>query len=488
MCVACVPMGTFCAQKLERNFDFSQFKRLDNEQGEPMVKTIAFPAFLIPVALAASAFAQEMGQAYRLVYQTVYDQQEITAYRIENELVYDEQQQTTYRPVYETELREQRYTVTRPVTETSEREERYKVTRPVWETQVRDSSYDVVRSVPETSEREERYTMSRPVYETQEREERYVVRRQVLETAERDEATAVVEPVTTYQTNYVDQGQFVDQQVVTPGTVHNRLRWLPAACAIDPLSGASTYQRGGLAWVPEAGPARVTMYRAWQPNVVAQQVPQTTYVQRIVTRKVPVQVARLVDEEVVRKVPVQVCKIVQEEQVRRVPVTTYRQVVERVKQETPVQVCKMVEEEVVRRVPVTTCRMVSEERVEQIPVQVCKIVAVPQTVRVARVVEKRVPVTYTQQVPRTVVMRVPLETCAPPPVCCDSAPAIVVPATTITPSNGTFRSQPTPASPDRSDGKSSYDKSSGNRGNATKRPSLGSEEKIGPVDEEAPER
>ena len=105
----------------------------------------------------------------------------------------------------------------------------------------------------------------------------------------------------------------------------------------------------------------------------------------IVTRKVPVQVARLVDEEVVRKVPVQVCRMVQEEQVRRVPVTTYRQVVERVQQQTPVQVCKMVEEEVVRRIPVTTCRMVTEERVEQIPVQVCKMVAVRANVpRAAR--------------------------------------------------------------------------------------------------------
>ncbi len=49
-----------------------------------MVRVIAF---LIPMACAVSAFAQE----YRLVYQTVYDQQQVTAYRVENELVYDEQ-------------------------------------------------------------------------------------------------------------------------------------------------------------------------------------------------------------------------------------------------------------------------------------------------------------------------------------------------------------------------------------------------------------
>ena len=308
-------------------------------------------------------------------------------------------------------------------------------------------------TIPETSDREERYMVARPVIETQEREERYIVRRQVMETAERDESTAVVEPVTTYRTNYVDQGTFVEQQVVTPGPVRTRLRWLPGACAVDPLTGAAAYQRGGLAWVPEAAPAEVTVARVWAPNVVAQQVPQTTYVQRIVTRKVPVQVARCVDEEVVRKVPVQVQRIVQEEQVRRVPVTTYRQVVERVQQQTPVQVCKMVEEEVVRRIPVTTCRMVTEERVSQTPVQVCKMVAFEQTFRVPRVVEKRTPVTYTQQVPRLVVMRVPIDPCGAPAPCCGGAGVVAAPV--MVPSavqhplpGGTLQpSQPTPASP-----------------------------------------
>ena len=91
----------------------------------------------------------------------------------------------------------------------------------------------------------------------------------------------------------MDQGTFVDQQVVTPGPVRNRLRWLPRRCAVDPVTGASSYNRGGLAWVPEQAPAQVTVNRVWAPNVVAQQIPQTTYVQRIVTRKVPVQVCRV---------------------------------------------------------------------------------------------------------------------------------------------------------------------------------------------------
>lgn len=459
--------------------------------------------FMIVLAGATSAMAQE----YRIVCQTVYDEQQVTAYKIENELVYDEQQRTSYRPVYETEYRENRYRVARPVSETSEREERYKVMRPVWETQVRDTSYDVTRMVAETSEREERYVVNRPVQETQEREQRYTVQRQVMETAERDEQFTVNEPVTTYTTNYVDAGGFIDQQVVTPSPVRNRLRWVPGACVVDPCTGAARQSRSGLAWVPEQAPPRVAVVRSWQPNIVAQQVPQTTMVARVMTRKVPVQVCRTVEEQVVQKVPVQVCRIVQEEQVRRVPVTTYRPVTERVQQQTPVQVCKMVEEEVVRRVPVTTCRMVVEERVDQVPVQVCKMVAEQQTVRVPRVVEKRVPVVYTQRVPRTVVMRVPIDPCAP--ACCGgevatgaviSTPPVQVqpaqPGSRITPpstpqgsyqstpgtSGNTTYGQPTPAKPN-GNGSSSVDSKSSD--GANKNPEIGPNEKVGPVDEES---
>src|SRR5262249_11731153 len=158
----------------------------------------------------------------------------------------------------------------------------------------------------ETSEREERYMVAKPVFETAEREERYIVRRQVMETAERDEFSTVCEPVTTYRTEYVDQGQMVEQQIVHPGKVHNSLKWIPGSCMVDPNTGASYYQKGGLAWVPIQQPNRVEVCRVWQPNVVAQQIPQTQYVQRVIARKVPVQVCRMVDQEEVRKVPVQV--------------------------------------------------------------------------------------------------------------------------------------------------------------------------------------
>ena len=227
------------------------------------------------------------------MYQTVYDERQVTAYRIETETVYDQQTVTRYRPVYETEVRERRYTVARPVTETAEREERYKVLRPVWETQMRDASYDRVRDVVETSEREERYTVQRPVMETQEREERYTVQRPVVETAEREQCSTVVEPVTTYRTDYVDQGRYVEQVNVQPGRTYTALRWVPGTTACDPATGQTVNQPGGLAWIPFQGPAATTVNRVWQPNVVAMQTPQTTYVQRVVTQKVPYQVTRL---------------------------------------------------------------------------------------------------------------------------------------------------------------------------------------------------
>jgi hypothetical protein len=297
-----------------------------------------------------------------------------------------------------------------------------------------------------------------------------------------------MQPVTTYTTNYVDQGGFVDQTLVTPGPTRTRLRWLQNGCVTDPATGVTAYQRGGLTWVPEQCPAKVETFRVWQPNVVAQQVPQTSFVPQVMVRKVPVQVCRMVEEQLVRKVPVQVCRMVQEEHVRNVPVTTYRQVVERVEQQTPIQVCKMVEEEHVRRIPVTTCRMVTEEHVEQIPVQVCTMEAVEQTVRIPRYVEKQVPVTYLRQVPRVVVMRVPIDPCGDP--CCGTetviaAPAavrvIAPPAQVVTPPpTGTYQPQvqpqrPTPAVPRRGAERPADENEA---------PALGPGEGIGPVDEE----
>lgn len=289
------------------------------------------------------------GQTYKIVYQTVCEQRQATAYRVEYETVCEQRQVTTYKPVWETAVREHRYTVQKPVFETSVREECYTVQRPVYE----------------TAEREECYTVMRPVYET----------------AFQTQYRTVMQPVVTCETRYVDQGCYAEQMVLKPGWPKNELKWLQAACGVDPITGRPVYQRAGLYWVPTQS-GRYEVQKVWQPNVVAQQVQKTCYVPQTVAEQVPYQVCKYVPERIVKKVPY--------------------------------QVCRMVTEQHVRKIPVQTCRMVCEERVEQVPYQVCKMVAQQQTVGVPRVVEKRTPVTYTYSVPRVVCYRIPLDACGNP--------------------------------------------------------------------------
>ena len=289
----------------------------------------------------ANAQCATCGDVYKIVCQTVYEERQVTAYRQECETVMENVEVTRQVPVWETQHRERRFTVTKPVTETSMREERYTVQRPVYETVMRDASYNVVRNVQETSEREERFVVQRPVTETVMREERFVVQKPVTETVQQTQYRTVMRPVTTYTTQYADQGGFQDVVSCVPGCRSwPRLAWQQPVQTCDPMTGAVTTTRGGLAWTQTETPARQVVNRVWKPNIVAVQVPQTGYVAEQVAECVPVQVCKMVAEEQVRQVPVQVCKMVAEEQVRKVPVTTCRQVVERVERQVPVQVCK----------------------------------------------------------------------------------------------------------------------------------------------------
>jgi hypothetical protein len=289
----------------------------------------------------------------------------------------------------------------------------------VWTTEVRDASFDRPKMICETSEREEHYVVPRQIVETQEREQRTVVRRPVCETSERDEYIAHYEPVTTCTTQYVDHGGYVDQWQVHPGATRNSLTWVQAGYVPDPATGAPVWRPAGLYWIPYQAPAQYSVNKVYVPNVVAQQVPQTTMVQKVEVRKVPVQTTRYVDQEVVQRIPVQVCKLVNEEHVRKVPVVSYKQVLEHVDNKVNVQVCHMVETEVVNKIPVRTMKMVDEEKTEKVQVQVCKYVEEEKTVSEPVHVTKKVPVTFTERVPRTVVMRIPVEPCCVPDDCCD---------------------------------------------------------------------
>ncbi len=340
-------------------------------------------------------------QTYRLEYKTYYEERQVTAYRVDCETVYDERQVTMYRPVFETEMRERRYRVAKPVIETSEREERYTVQKPVWDTFIRDDSYDVVKTVYETEQREQRYTVQKPVWETQEREDRYTVRRPVFETAEREEqytVTAARHDATRTSRSIRAAGSI--SRSASPGPVRNRLTWQPSACVVDPATGASTYQRGGLVWMPTQMPGRLDD----AAHLAAQHRHATDSANDDGRPRRHAQGARanlpLRRQLVVQKVPVQVCRMEQEERVCQIPVTVCKQVVERVEQKVPVKVCRMV-----RRSDRP------QGAGDQLPHRVrrprragagagLQQEALQQTIRTPRVVEKRTPVVYTYRVPR----------------------------------------------------------------------------------------
>ena len=232
------------------------------------VRALVCGAMMFPLVAPAAARAQCCGEAvpapvatqtYRLDFQTVYDEQQVTAYRVSYETVYDTKTYTVQKPVWETQTSERRYTVQRPVWETQTREERFTVMKPVYETQVVDRSYDVTRDVVETSTREERFTVMKPVYETAVQQQVSVVRRPVYETSEREEAYTVAEPVTTVRTAYSVGTQAVDTvtPMVAPGTT--QLGWVPQhPHLVAPRGGDRPSIRDAVRLgVPEADDSRV---------------------------------------------------------------------------------------------------------------------------------------------------------------------------------------------------------------------------------------
>jgi len=242
-------------------------------------------AFCLAAFLAPPAPAQYTGAhtAYRLDYRTVRVPQEVTTYRVERHTVYKPQTVTTYKDVIE------------------------------------------------TSEHVREYLVRKPVYETETRDENYLT----------------CEPQTTYTTQYQDQGGWEAQTVCRLGTVTQRLAWKPGGYAIDPATGAWVWQWAGLGWVTEQTPATQEVQHVWKPNVVAVQVPQTTYVQKVATRKVQVQVMKYVDEVHQERVPVQTCK--------RVPVQEERQVAVIEERVVPVKQTQYVERVEVYRVAIDPC-------------------------------------------------------------------------------------------------------------------------------------
>lgn len=389
------------------------------------------------------AFAQEaccFEPAYRLQCETVMQPQTVQRFRIAYETDMVEEEVVSFRPVLRTRTEEREYRVARPVTETNFREERYTVQRPVIETSYRDEQFNETTYVTETAEREERVTtfrqvnetqmfqqqflVQRPVVETQMVPQQQVVQRPVVETQFRTEQVTSMRPVTTVQNQTVDMGGFVNQQVVQPGQTTFGLTWVPRAVQTTGPFGIFSVNRGASVWTPITTPPTVQNQMVYRPNLVTQQVAQTSFVPEVQQQQVPVQVMRMQTETVTQQVPVQVTRMQSEVvsqqvpvttsrmepvvEVRKIPYTVQRPVTETKTRRVPIQQQRWVSEEQVRRVPVTTTRIEYETRKEPVEIKYFEQERVVQKVQRPVTRQVYVPYTETVMVPRQVVQRAPL--------------------------------------------------------------------------------
>ncbi len=356
------------------------------------------------------------------------------AYKTVKETVMQEHEVTTYETVWDEETRYATRVVSRQVPETSVRTETVKVQKPVWETVEKETAYDIVRYVPETSEREEVQTVKRPVCEVQEREIVETVKRPVQQTVMQQRQYTVNRAVTSSQTQVRDEGRYVTRYTPEAPREYRRLTWQRGGEYFDPATGTTKSRLPGLYWTELQGAPQYKAQQVYEQNLVARQVPVTTYVPETVVEDVPVNVTTYQEEQIVRKEQVPVTRYVEETQVKKIPVTTYKPVTERVVQKTPVKVCRVQTEEQVRQVPVTTYKTVREEIKE------------PYKVRIARTVPKTVKV----QRPVTVYKQVPIDQVVSP---CDVtiSPAVsttVLPAPVVEPSSAPAPSTTPIATPD----------------------------------------
>jgi len=251
------------------------------------------------------------------------------------------------------------------------------------------------------------------------------VQRAVQETVMQQQAYTAYQPVTSVQTQLVDQGQFVTAYQPVQGKSHCCLRCIPGQCATNPVTGQSTYYRGGLRWVQQPAPMYMQPTSVYMPNIVQQQVATTSLQPITMTQQVPVTVNRMVDEVVTQQVPVSVQRIETTEETRDVQVSYQKPVTERIVNKVPVQTLRWEEQEQVRQVPFTVQRIEYEERVDQFPVKVCRYVNETRAVQVPRTVSKWVSYQTTRLQPRIVTMRVPLGgVFQAPPAPVYSAPAV----------------------------------------------------------------
>ena len=364
----------------------------------------------------------------------------MTAYRIEHKTVCEERQETRYRPVWETATRECRYTVARPVIETSlprralhgrsaglrDADSGLQLQpaplRPGDLPGAKKTIPSTVRC-PKPQQREEWYTVRRPVTRPSTARMPYgLYNRSPLAIRSMSIRAAL-------WTRPWSSGLLARQPAP----------WLPAGTtSIRPPAGP-VYRRAGLYWAPVVPHLRVNPAVAAATSS-AYQVPQTTYVAKVVSRASARADLPLRGRTGLPHGPLPDLPDHRGRARAEVPYTTCQPVVERVERKVPVQVCHMVAEQYTRKVPVNTCRMVYEEHVDRVPYKTCRMVAYQETVRVPHCVEKRIPVTYTCTVPHTVCCRVPINACG------QGAPdESLVPTTTQPATHPATGGEPTPA-------------------------------------------
>ena len=250
----------------------------------------------------------------------------------------------------------------------------------------REETFTETKFVTETAEREEEFTDHRPVVETSFHEQQYTVQRPVVETQYVDQQFTVQRPVVETQNRLSSSRQCVPSRpcktkpLMPAASSHNK--WYTRAGSVLTQAQSS--------WLWDISghrnkPQTVQTQLMHRPNLITQQVAQTSFVPEVqqvqvpvqvqrmqtevVSQRVPVQVQRMQSEVVTQKVPVQTTRMVATTQVRKIPYTVQRPITETKTRKVPVQQQRWVSEERVRKVPVQTTRTVYETRSEPIEVQ-----------------------------------------------------------------------------------------------------------------------
>ncbi len=366
------------------------------------VRVLAATAFCCYFALPAAA---QCGCGDRIVYRLVYDEEEVTRYRVEYKTEYQEREYTVKRPVWTTETKTRKVRVAKPITETNDKVVRHTVLKPVWNTRWEERTVEKTEYVEETSSRTQRRTVMKPVDRVEERTERIRRMRPIRETVMEPYQVTRLEPHTTYRTDYVDQGGYVDRNIVHPDTYRNRLGWAGGGYGVDGRTGQSVYYRPGFHWIPQRIPGRVETRREYVPNVVGVERPVTTLRPETYQAERAVEVTRMEPYEEVRKYPVTVREWKEEIEETEVPTTVRKPIIRRITYRIPIRTKTWKKEVVERTVPVTTRKYVYEERDEPYEVRVCTMKEEVRRESVPVTVRKLVPYKVIRRVPRRVAVR-----------------------------------------------------------------------------------